>query len=94
MPSEKSITNSIIKKLNAMPKCKAIKMHGSIYSRRGTPDIMGVWKGNPFFLEVKRVGQKATALQNKEIGEWNEVGATAVVVRSADEAMEIIKERF
>ena len=52
MPTEKSITNSILKRLNEQNQCKAIKLHGSMYSTRGTPDILCVKDGHAIFLEV------------------------------------------
>lgn len=82
MATEKSITNNILKKLNALPKCKAIKLHGSIYSRRGTPDILCVKEGRVFFFEVKQPGRMPTASQLKELKEWGEAGAWVFIVNS------------
>ena len=93
MPTEKSITNSILKRLNEQNQCKAIKMHGSMYSTRGTPDILCVKDGHAIFLEVKQPGKKPTVIQEQQIAAWRGAKATADVVTSVQEALALVLGR-
>ena len=82
---EKSIVNQILKYLNSLPRCKAIKLHGSVFMERGTPDILCVNHGDPYFFEVKRPRGVPTELQNKRLEQWKNVGAVCHVVFSPQE---------
>ncbi len=93
MPTEKSITNSILKRLNEQHQCKAIKMHGSIYSTRGTPDIFCVKDGHAILLEVKQPGKKPTVMQERQIAAWMGAKATACVVYSVQDALKVVLGR-
>lgn len=84
---EKAITNGILKALNELPNCKAIKRHGSAWSSAGEPDIEGCICGHHFEFEVKRPGCSPDPLQLKRIKEWREAGATCEVVHSKAEAL-------
>jgi|TARA_Y100000310_G_C20696911_1_gene826355 hypothetical protein len=80
--------------LNALPNCKAIKLHGSAWQEAGTPDILCVREGKPYLLECKinyKNSRGATPLQQKRIREWCEAGATSTVVWSLHEAINIIR---
>lgn len=90
MPTEKTITNTILKRLNQQHQCKAIKIHGSIYSTRGTPDIFCVKDGHAILLEVKQPGRKPTKIQEQQIAAWLGAKATACVVTSVQEALEVV----
>ena len=94
-PLESTVTTAILKALNALPDTYAVKLHGSMYGRAGTPDILVVRHqhvdiGQAFFLEVKRPGQKPTPAQLAEMAKWTGVGAVCVVVRSVQEAVEAV----
>ena len=90
MPSEKSIVNAILKRLKSLDQCYAIKLHGSMYSTRGTPDVLCVKDGQAYLLEVKQPGKKPTAIQEQEISKWNGAKAIARVVTSVQEALEAV----
>ena len=92
---ESTVTVAILKALNAMPDTYAIKLHGSMYGRVGTPDILCVQHhmgvvGQAYFLEVKRPGAKPTPAQVAEMARWTGVGAVCCVVRSVQEAVEAV----
>ena len=87
MPLEKTIVNSILKALRALPRCKALKMHGNQYTEKGTPDIIGCINGQAFALEVKRPGGKTTKIQDIRLAEWMVAGAITAVVTSVDQAL-------
>ena len=89
-PLESTITTAILKALNTMPDTYAIKLHGSMYSHAGTPDLCVVRRGQAYFLEVKRPGAKSTPAQVAEMARWTGVGAICVVVRSVQEAVEAV----
>ena len=101
-PLESPVTTAILKTLNALPDTYAVKLHGSMYGRVGTPDILVVrlraWEGEPilgeygqaYFLEVKRPGAKPTPAQLAEMAKWTDVGAVCCVVRSVQEALDAV----
>lgn len=86
------MTNSILKYLNNLPRCKAEKRHGGIYGTSGRPDITGCIDGVRIEIEVKTGTNKPTKLQEKEIEAWKAAGACACVVWSLDEAKEFLRE--
>jgi len=90
-PLEKSIVNSIIKYLNSLPQCRAIKVSGDA-KRSGEPDIDCVYRGQAYKIEVKRSGGKATRLQKAILAKWAAAGAITGVVTSVDEVKELLGE--
>jgi len=90
-PLEKSRVASILKALNALPGCRAIKRWGGPMGRRGEPDIQGCYDGRAFFFEVKRPGKQCTELQRCELGAWWEVGAITGRVETAEQALRALK---
>lgn len=89
-PTEASITRAILKYLNSLPGCRAIKSFGS-GRRAGEPDIYCVYRGRFFALEVKRPGGKPTRLQALTLEKWERAGAVAAVVHSVAEVRAIIE---
>jgi hypothetical protein len=89
-PLEKTITNNILKYLNSLERCRARKIPGGMYGG-GWPDIICVYRGRTIFFEVKRpkVGV-LTALQERELQAWREVGALAFVVTSVDDVRRLV----
>ena len=83
--TESQLTTRILRALNAMPRTKAIKLHGSPYLERGTPDIVAVQDGRVYWLEVKLPGKEPTRLQRLRLSEWSRAGATCAVVRSVED---------
>ena len=60
-------------------------------SRKGVPDITGVFHGVPFSIEVKRKGSKPTQEQLGEL-RWLELaGAKTIIAYSVEEAVEFLK---
>jgi len=105
MPTESSIVASILKRLNTISGVRAVKRHGSPFSRKGEPDIdcvvrtkvricgaaVSVCFGVSVKLEVKRPGEKPTAIQELEMQKWRDVGCVVAVVSSAIEAEKIVR---
>ena len=76
---EKTIVAKIKKALEA-EGAKCIKTHGNPYLEAGTPDILGVYKGRCFAIEVKKDEKEGpTMLQIKRLNEWYKSGARAGV---------------
>ncbi len=86
-PLEKTIVNRIIKKLNELPACRAIKTHGGAFGHSGQPDITGCIDGRRFDMECKRPGGKATPKQESEMRKWSDAGSVCGVVTSWEEAV-------
>lgn len=87
---ESSIHERILAYLATLPRCKARKTHGSSYSA-GWPDIVGCLRGRMFLIEVKRPGEQATKIQDRELADWRLSGAVTAVVTSVDEVRTMIE---
>ena len=75
MASESALVRRVLRELNSWPNTRAVKMHGSPYTRRGQADICGCHYGRMFLLEMKLPGKKPTILQAKELERWERTGA-------------------
>ena len=89
---EKDIVREILRYLNGLERCKAIKRHGGMFGRKGEPDISVCYRGHRIELEVKQPGENPEPIQKKRLREWRSAGATVGVVRSLDDAKTIIAE--
>ena len=89
--TEKEVQAKITKWLAKHPNLwftKSVQM-----SQNGVPDLIVCYKGRFVALEVKRpVGGKVSTLQQIQINSIIGAGGTARVVRSLDDAIEIINE--
>lgn len=66
----------ILKYLNSLPRSKAINIHGSIFSERGTPDIIGCINGRMVAFECKRDDKEdLEKIQKWRLSEWIAAGA-------------------
>ncbi len=63
MASEASLVRRVLRELNSWERTRAVKMHGSAYTRAGTPDILGCTHGRFFVLEAKVVGKTPSKIQ-------------------------------
>ena len=76
---ESTLVNNILKYLNGLPKCKAIKRHGGMFGRAGEPDITGCKDGKHFEIEVKVPWKMPTEIQLQRMKEWTNAGALVFV---------------
>ena len=90
MQPETRIVNAILKKLRSLEGIAAIKIHGSIFARKGEPDIVGCRRGRFFAFEVKTATGKPTPLQLHRLEEWRQAGAIVGVVRSVKEVLQLL----
>ncbi len=71
-----SVVAPILEYLNSLPGCKAINIHGSAYTERGTPDIIGCINGRLIAFECKRdETEEPTPIQYWRLGQWFAAGA-------------------
>lgn len=78
-----SVVEPILKYLNSLPNSKAINIHGSIYTERGTPDIIGNINGKFVAFECKKSEkEEPTPIQKWRLSEW--IAAKAVVGAVSD----------
>ena len=102
MISERTLVNTILRNLNALPGCYAYKVHGSLWGHP-QPDIIGSLRGQAFVLEVKRPGTpagvrtvqrvakgKPTKLQIRALEQWAAAGAITGVVYSWEQVKELL----
>ena len=93
--AETSITKDILKWLNKLPKCYAIKRHISRFGMTGLPDITGCINGKHFELEVKvppLAKAEVSPAQRLQLLKWADAGAMAQVVCSLGDVKEIFRE--
>lgn len=70
------VVEPILHYLNSLPNTKAINIHGSVFSERGTPDIVGCMFGRMFAFECKRdTTETPTKIQQWRLSEWLIAGA-------------------
>ena len=84
---ETIITRKILKHLNAIPECRAIKLHMSQFGQRGTPDILCCRDGQTVFFEVKTPKRKKrfTPMQGKQFRDWRTAGAECHLVTGIED---------
>lgn len=77
----------------AYPDCYLEKIHGGPYQSAGIPDLIMCIDGWFIALEVKRPkGPGATPIQLAKIEQINRAGGIAQVVRSPQEALDVIRQ--
>lgn len=89
---ESALVRRILRELNAVPGCKAAKLHGGPYMQAGMPDVFGCYNGRAFLVEVKVEGRMLSPIQSLRFFEWLAAGAPVVVAREDFDAREFIKK--
>jgi Holliday junction resolvase len=69
---------------------KAIKIHMTGFMERGTPDIIGSYRGRAFLIETKNETGKLSKIQRVRLKQWKASGAIAVSCRSVGEALSLV----
>jgi hypothetical protein len=87
---ESALVAEILRALRALPGVIVRKRHGSAWSVAGDPDLYGSIHGRHFEIEVKRPGDRPTALQDARLKQWAATGALAGVARSVEDALHIL----
>lgn len=75
------VVQPVLDYLNSIPGSKAINIHGSVFSERGTPDVIGSIRGRMVAFECKRdTTEGPTDIQNWRLSEWIAAGAVVGAV--------------
>lgn len=75
------VVEPVLHYLNSLPGAKAINIHGSVFSERGTPDVIGCINGRLVAFECKRTADEApTKIQKWRLCEWIVAGAVVGAV--------------
>lgn len=70
------VVGPVLKYLNSLPNSKAINIHGSVFTERGTPDVIGCINGRMVAFECKRdTKEKLEKIQEWRLCEWIRAGA-------------------
>ena len=81
----------ILRYINSLPNAKAINIHGSVFSERGTPDIIGCVSGRMVAFECKRSHrEELEPIQLWRLCEWLQAGAIVGGVASVDDVKLIL----
>ena len=76
-----AVVRPILKYLNSLPNGKAINIHGSPFSERGTPDVIGCVNGVMIAFECKRTDdEEPTKIQQWRLAEWIAAGVVVGAV--------------
>lgn len=71
-----SVVVPVLELINSLPNGKAINVHGSIFSERGTPDVIGCINGRMVAFECKRdTSEDLEKIQKWRLSEWITAGA-------------------
>lgn len=75
------VVQPVLNYLNSLPKSKAINIHGSVFSERGTPDVIGCVRGRMVAFECKRdATEDLEEIQKWRLSEWITTGAVVGAV--------------
>jgi hypothetical protein len=86
------VVEPILGYLNSLPNSKAINIHGSIFSERGTPDVIGCIQGRMVAFECKRdATEDLEKIQKWRLCEWIHAGAVVGGVSSVDDVILILQ---
>lgn len=62
------------------------------YKRNGIPDIQGIWKGRPLYIEVKKLGGRLSMEQYKFIDEATKHGAIAFAAYKIEDVVKTFQD--
>jgi len=94
MMPESKITAAIIRKLKTVPESFVMKLHGSMYQVAGLPDILFLYSGIAFFIEVKTPGGRTTPIQQHMHRRLVNAGCQVQVCTSVLEACRFVASAF
>ena len=89
--NEAALIQKIRKYLVTVPDCFFWKEHGGQYGTAGIPDIIVCYRGRFVAMEAKVGNNQPTKLQAATIDKIRQAGGTAAVVRSVENARQVIE---
>lgn len=92
--NEAELTRKIVKALNELPYCYAVKIHGGPHQAKGLPDVVGCYNGRFFGLEVKLPGKESTLtdIQKNKLTKISQAGGTSGMVTTVRGAIYAVTE--
>lgn len=88
---EKNLIRKIMEYLKTVDNCFYWKEHGGYYGTAGIPDIIICYRGRFIAFECKVGSNQPTVLQAVTIRKIIKAGGYALVIRSVDEAKQVIE---
>lgn len=86
------VVEPVLNYLNSLPGAKAINIHGSVFSERGTPDVIGCVRGRTVVFECKRdATEDLEKIQKWRLSEWLAAGAVVGGVSDLDHVKLILQ---
>lgn len=70
------------------------RSNGGKYTEKGSSDILGIYRGKMLCIEVKSQTGRLSPEQETFLNRMQELGAIAGMVRSLDQAIQLIKSYF
>ncbi len=70
------------------------RSNGGKFTERGSSDILGIYRGKMLCIEVKSKTGRLRPEQESFLNQMERLGAIAGMVRSLDQAIELIKRYF
>ena len=89
-----SVVTKIMNWINSMECGKVINVQGSVYSEKGTPDVIGCVKGRFVAFECKKFDGKPSKIQEFRIKQWQKCGGIAGFAYSLDEAKDLLHKHI
>lgn len=86
------VVEPVLKYINSLPGSKAINIHGSVFSERGTPDVIGCIRGRMVAFECKRDAKEdLEKMQKWRLSEWILAGAVVGGISDLDHVKLILQ---
>ena len=86
------VVEPVLKYINSLPGSKAINIHGSVFSERGTPDVIGCIQGRMVAFECKRDAKEdLEKIQKWRLSEWMSAGAVVGGISDLDHVKLILQ---
>ena len=91
MSLERNIQRSVENYLKTVPRLWFLKIHGTAFARSGVPDFLGVYRGVPFWIELKQPGRTPDPRQVVEMRRLTHCGARGIVATSVAEVRAFVE---
>lgn len=94
MASEATLTRKVLAYLKPLEQSGAawvLKIHGGPAQKAGVPDVLVIYQGRHFLMELKGDDGELSKLQSIQIGKIRRAGGKAYVVDSFERFLEIMK---
>ena len=86
------VVEPVLKYINSLPGSKAINIHGSVFSERGTPDVIGCIRGRMVAFECKRDAKEdLEKMQKWRLSQWISAGAVVGGISDLDHVKLILQ---